>query len=127
MNIAAFSQAYPTAKCIGPEGVDSKQPSVTWAGILGKGGETKTYGFEDEIKLQYFSGHMNKDIAVLHVPSKTLLCADLLFNLPAKESYEKTSSGTGEQAWPVNVVQENLQPGTMAHGIFERLTGRDPE
>jgi hypothetical protein len=127
MNITAFSQAYPTAKCIGVEGLESKQPSVTWAGILGKGGETKTYGFEDEIKLQYFPGHMNKEIAVLHIPSKTLMCADLLFNLPAKEGYEKTSSGTGEAAWPLNVVQGNLQPGTTAHGIVETLTGRDRE
>jgi glyoxylase-like metal-dependent hydrolase (beta-lactamase superfamily II) len=127
MNITAFSQAYPTAKCIGPEGVESKQPSVTWAGILGKGGETKTYGFEDEIKLQYFPGHMNKEIAVLHVPSGTVLCGDLIFNLPAKEGYEKTSSGTGEAAWPINVMQSSLQPGTTAHGIVETLTGRDRE
>lgn len=64
--------------------------------------EGTKYGFEDEIEawylrimhipyhesyhfFSYFSGHGNKDIAFLHKASKTLITADLLFNLPAKE------------------------------------------
>jgi len=38
----------------------------------------------------YFSGYKNKDVAFLHSASKTLVQADLLFNLPAKEQYSKT-------------------------------------
>lgn len=33
----------------------------------------------------YFSGFRNKDVAFLHSPSKTLIVADLIFNLPATE------------------------------------------
>ena len=33
----------------------------------------------------YFSGFRNKDVAFLHAPSKTLIVADLIFNLPATE------------------------------------------
>jgi hypothetical protein len=33
----------------------------------------------------YFSGFKNKDVAFLHAPSKTLMVADLIFNLPATE------------------------------------------
>jgi hypothetical protein len=33
----------------------------------------------------YFSGFQNKDVAFLHKASKTLIVADLLMNLPAKE------------------------------------------
>ena len=33
----------------------------------------------------YFSGFRNKDVAFLHIASKTLIQADLLFNLPATE------------------------------------------
>jgi hypothetical protein len=33
----------------------------------------------------YFSGFQNKDVAFLHKTSKTLIVADLLMNLPAKE------------------------------------------
>jgi len=43
----------------------------------------------------YFSGFKNKDIAFLHAPSKTLIVADLIFNLPATEQY--SGSWTGSQ------------------------------
>ena len=59
-----------------------------------------------EIKAQYFDasttrfplcssltvgqGHANKDIAFLHTDSKTLIQADLLFNLPAIESVRRS-------------------------------------
>lgn len=33
----------------------------------------------------YFSGFVNKDIAFNHVASRSLIVADLLFNLPANE------------------------------------------
>lgn len=33
----------------------------------------------------YFSGFRNKDVAFLHMPSKSLIEADLLLNLPANE------------------------------------------
>lgn len=33
----------------------------------------------------YFSGFVNKDVAFLHQPSKTLIEADLLMNLPCTE------------------------------------------
>jgi len=42
------------------------------------------------ISFSYFSGYKNKDVAFLHSASKTLVQADLLFNLPAKEQYSKT-------------------------------------
>ena len=35
--------------------------------------------------LSYFSGFRNKDVAFFHVDSKSLIEADLLFNLPANE------------------------------------------
>jgi hypothetical protein len=37
------------------------------------------------ISRSYFSGFKNKDVAFLHQPSKTLIQADLLMNLPCKE------------------------------------------
>lgn len=37
------------------------------------------------LRSSYFSGFKNKDVAFLHAPSKTLMVADLIFNLPAME------------------------------------------
>jgi len=34
----------------------------------------------------YFSGFGNKDVAFFHEPSKSLITADLIFNLPANEA-----------------------------------------
>lgn len=36
-------------------------------------------------RLSYFSGFKNKDVAFFHPASKTMIEADLLFNLPATE------------------------------------------
>ena len=49
MYISDFFKLYPDAKCIGPEGIAQKKPDVKWAGVFGEGGESKTYGFEDEV------------------------------------------------------------------------------
>ncbi|KAF7334270.1 hypothetical protein MSAN_02388600 [Mycena sanguinolenta] len=40
----------------------------------------------------YFSGFKNKDVAFFHPASKTMIQADLLFNLPCTEQYSKTKS-----------------------------------
>lgn len=49
------------------------------------------YGYEDEIRSVFFPGHLKKDVAFLHVESKTLIEADLLFNLPMTESVRSLS------------------------------------
>lgn len=53
------------------------------------------FGFEEDIKSCYFSGFVNKDVAFLHKPSRTLIQADLLFNSPCKEQYSM-------YGWPWN-------------------------
>jgi len=40
----------------------------------------------------YFDGFAKKDVAWLHVPSQTLIVADLIFNLPAIEQFSKSKS-----------------------------------
>jgi hypothetical protein len=51
LRISDFHRAYPEAKCIGPAGVAEKKPDIKWEGIMGEGGESKVYGFEDEVCL----------------------------------------------------------------------------
>ncbi len=41
----------------------------------------------------YFSGHANKDTAYYHKASKTVIAADLLFNLPGTEQVRHCKSG----------------------------------
>lgn len=49
MRISDWYAQYPDAKCIGPAGVAQKKPDIKWEGVMGEGGESKVYGFEDEV------------------------------------------------------------------------------
>ncbi|KAG5351614.1 hypothetical protein C0989_005582 [Termitomyces sp. Mn162] len=102
--------AYPEAKLIAPVEVVDRLKDLKFDGAWGRDSPTTSYGFEDEvhmliifnilmidpldrqIKACFFSGFKNKDVAFLHVESKVLIEADLLFNLPATEQYSKSSS-----------------------------------
>ena len=46
----------------------------------------------DSANFSYFSGVRNKDVAFFHVASKSLIQADLLFNLPATEQVSGINS-----------------------------------
>ncbi|BGP20781.1 hypothetical protein JCM10213_008918 [Rhodosporidiobolus nylandii] len=53
---------------------------------------------------------VNEDIAFYHAPSKTVVQADLLFNLPPKEQYSRTSTRS-----TLPFVSHAFQPGTKTH------------
>lgn len=112
--IADYHKAYPSAKVIGVEAlIQKKQGIVTFDGAYGKDPEGTKYGFEPEITACYFSGFANKDVAFLHAPSKTLIEADLIFNLPAKEQYSNTTS-----SGRLPIVGDLLTPFTIMHKRF---------
>ncbi|KAJ9121213.1 hypothetical protein QFC24_004888 [Naganishia onofrii] len=121
MRISDFHRTYPEAKCIGPAGVTEKKPDIKWEGVMGEGGESKVYGFEDEIKLQFLPGHVNKELAVLHIPSRTLIQADLIFNLPCTEQYAKASTD-GRAFWPLSMIQSKAVAG---HPFIPTMTTKD--
>ncbi|KAF5352166.1 hypothetical protein D9758_009194 [Tetrapyrgos nigripes] len=90
--LGEFKKAYPQAKVIGVDGLGAKKKAegLTMDGEYGKDPADTRYGFEDEIKSCYFSGFQNKDVAFCHVSSKSLIVADLFFNLPPNEQYSKS-------------------------------------
>lgn len=46
--------------------------------------------FDAEFDYEYVDGHLNKELVFCHKPERTLIQADLIFNLPADEQYSKT-------------------------------------
>ncbi|GAA5991406.1 hypothetical protein JCM11641_004622 [Rhodosporidiobolus odoratus] len=58
---------------------------------------------------------VNEDIAFYHAPTKTVIQADLLFNLPPKEQYSRSSSRA-----TLPILSSALAPGTTAHQRFLR-------
>lgn len=102
MHLSAWKQAYPQAMVMGPSGLQQKREKSgktdtspfahvwharnkrTYEGKFG----SLPAEFAEEFDVEYFHTHGNKDIAFLHKrDGGTLIEADLLFNLPAKEQY----------------------------------------
>ncbi|KAF2735926.1 hypothetical protein EJ04DRAFT_511382 [Polyplosphaeria fusca] len=101
--IGPWHEAFPNAKVIGPEGLPEKRKqqnneAVPFASIFkAKQIPSVDAEFDTEFDYEYVYGHINKELVFLHKPTKTLIEADLIFNLPATEQFSKTgeSATTG--------------------------------
>jgi len=104
-----FHAAYPGAKVIGvPALVAKKAGKLKFDGVYGNDPAGTKYGFEPEIEACYFSGFKNHDVAFFHAPSKSLIQADLLLNLPPKEQYSKSKS-----SGRLPIIGDLINPWTM--------------
>lgn len=126
MFLTEFKKEYPAAKMFAPQDAIEKKlkenPELKFDGAWGKDPEGTTYSFESDIQHCYFPGHQNKEVVFFHPTSKTLIEADLLFNLPCNEQYSKTSS-----SGKVPVIGSLLQPFGALHKKFAWATGIDKE
>ncbi|KAJ3339304.1 AAA ATPase cdc48 [Gonapodya sp. JEL0774] len=110
-----WKEAYPEAKVIGVNGLRKQmtellhskgKPEFEWSGIFGEDPADKKYGFEEEVShsnanrvqfvfitsrhqfaFRYCPGFVNRDVLIFHKPTKCLLTADMVFNLPATEQF----------------------------------------
>ncbi|KAF8341911.1 hypothetical protein F5887DRAFT_975605 [Amanita rubescens] len=122
MFLSEFKKAYPNAKLVAPQAAieNYHDTNLKFDGAWGADPPDTKYGFEDEIKHRYFSGFRNKDVAFFHVDSKSLIEADLLFNLPANEQYSKVNA-----PWGIGVFC--LGPSSWLHSRFTWRMGVDKE
>ncbi|CAO1612588.1 unnamed protein product [Parajaminaea phylloscopi] len=118
--VKEWSDAFPAAKCIGVEGLAEKQPGVQWAGFYAGEAQTQpSFGFEDEVQARYFPTFANKDVAFFHAASRSLVVADLIFNLPAKEQYLATPKGRPSSPVPfLASLARYMQPTSWFHSGF---------
>ncbi|PCH44721.1 hypothetical protein WOLCODRAFT_77748, partial [Wolfiporia cocos MD-104 SS10] len=121
--LSAFKQQYPDAKLIAVKEAMGKKSTegLKFDGAWGADPPDTKYGFEDDIKHCFFSGFVNKDVAFFHPASKTLIEADLLFNLPPTEQYSKTGS-SGRIP-----IFGTLSPYQWIHKRFVYSLGTDKE
>ncbi|CAE6499674.1 unnamed protein product [Rhizoctonia solani] len=118
--LGQYKREYPEAKVIGVAAlVAKKKGEFEFDGVYGRDAPETKYGYEPEIQACYFSGFQNQDVAFLHAPSKTLIQADLLFNLPGKEQYSKSKSSGKFPFF------SNLNPMMRSHKTFLWSAGRD--
>lgn len=122
--IRKYKQAYPQAKLIGTPRALRKNTDMKFSGCWGQDAPGTKYGFESEIEHRYFSGFVNKDVAFYHIASRSLIVADLLFNMPPLEQYSR--SGTWLPVWaiwlsPFNIFQSFF---TLAAGFLNPFATR---
>ncbi|BAE63612.1 hypothetical protein AFCA_009883 [Aspergillus flavus] len=99
INITSWKEAYPDAEIIAPEGLYEKRQSnpeykdTPFQHVFRKenhGQQKISEEFDSEFETEYVYGHPSRELVFLHKRSRTLIEADLLFNLPAREQYSKT-------------------------------------
>jgi len=96
--LGPWHEAYPNAKVIGPEGLPEKRTKqknepVPFAAVFTKANrETINIDpeFDAEFDYEFVAAHQNQELVFNHKPSKTLIEADFIFNLPATEQFSKT-------------------------------------
>ncbi|KAH8799777.1 hypothetical protein F5884DRAFT_811225 [Xylogone sp. PMI_703] len=103
IHISAWAKAFPDANVICVEGLPEKREEdistqgTTFSHIFTTANKTTLHisdEFDAEFDYEYVSAASNKDLVFLHKPTRTLIEADLLLNLPATEQYSKVPGGT---------------------------------
>jgi len=108
--VSAWAAAYPNAHVIGVEGLAEKRatasatnPDITNVPIntiftkANKAEQKVTEEFDRDFEVEFVDAHPNKELVFYYKPDRTVIEADLLFNLPATEQYSKSgvSATTG--------------------------------
>ncbi len=82
--VDAWAQAYPDALVCGCPGLSDKRPDLSFHHVLG---DEPDATWQAEIDQVFFSARsFENEVAFFHAPSRTLICADLLFNLSTHPS-----------------------------------------
>lgn len=94
--LGPWHAAYPSAQVLGPETLPEKRKKqqnedVPFSFVFHKDKPIASISpeFDSEFEWEYVPAHANKEIVFNHKPTKTLIQADLLFNLPATEQFSK--------------------------------------
>lgn len=98
MFVGSWHQEYPEAKVLGPEGLPEKREKqdvekVRFDHLFKTADEGRTTidaEFDSEFDYTFVPEHANKELVFNYKRERTLIEADLLFNLPAIEQYSKS-------------------------------------
>ncbi|KAK5241223.1 hypothetical protein LTR16_009609, partial [Cryomyces antarcticus] len=95
--LGPWHKEYPDAKVMGPEGLAEKRAkskdveNVPFSVVFSsKGDNAVDADFDAEFQYEFVSAHPNKELVFNHIPDRTLIEADLMFNLPATEQFSKS-------------------------------------
>ncbi|KAG0128975.1 hypothetical protein HOY82DRAFT_15871 [Tuber indicum] len=107
MNLGPWKQEYASATVIGPEGLYEKRKAQGNEDVPIDITYTKenkhSLKLPDELgsvfDVEYFDGHQNKELVFNYKPEKTMIQADLVFNLPCYEQFSKSGMDATSGIW----------------------------
>ncbi|KAH8701839.1 beta-lactamase-like protein [Talaromyces proteolyticus] len=134
--LSAWKKAFPDAEIIAPEGLHEKrqnnpdQKDTHFTHILTKAKKHDIHiseEFDKEIDIEYVDGHGNKEIVFLHKPTKTMIQADFIFNLPANEQYSRTDESPTSGIWTklLGPLGSTSPPATWQKRFVWYVTAKD--
>lgn len=97
--ITPWAKAYPEAAVIGVEGLPEKREGdpatrgIKFSHVFTKSNKRDmriSEEFDNEFEYEYIHCHPNKELVYYHKPTKTMIQADFIMNLPAYEQYSKS-------------------------------------
>ena len=98
--VSEWAKAFPSAKLMAVDGLPEKREKdpvaagnkfqYVWT-QKNKASMKIDPVFDSEFDYEYVGSHANKELVFCHKPDKTLIEADMMFNLPAREQFSKTS------------------------------------
>jgi Domain of unknown function (DUF4336) len=97
--ITPWAKAYPQAAVIGVEGLPEKRENdpatkgISFSHVFTQSNKKDmriSEEFDNEFDYEYVHSHQNKELVYYHKPTKTMIQADFMFNLPAYEQYSKS-------------------------------------
>lgn len=98
--LSPWAKEFPDANIIGMEGLPEKREKdpdtkgLKFHHVFTPSNKRElkiTPEFDDDFDYEYVDAHQNKELVFFHKPSRTLIEADLLFNLPATEQFSRSS------------------------------------
>ncbi|KGY15263.1 hypothetical protein PABG_11847 [Paracoccidioides brasiliensis Pb03] len=122
--LTPWKEAYPNAQIIAPQGLKEKREKNSetrglqqYDHVFTKANK-RTLRISDEFHagfdFEYVNSHPSHEIVLLHKPSRTLIEADLFFNLPATEQFSQSgeSATQGVLTKIFHVFQSAAPPAT---------------
>lgn len=120
--LASWHNAWPEAKVFGPETLPALRKEQGYEPIDQScwypfrktdkaGGLFVDDAFDQEFEMAYVDGHINKELVFHHKPTRTLIEADLLFNLPPLEQWSRTGRLPTDGYWGKLVTAINNTRG----------------
>ncbi|KAF2999542.1 hypothetical protein E8E14_005751 [Neopestalotiopsis sp. 37M] len=119
--ISDWAKEYPSAKLIGPKGLQEKRDKTTGDEKIGKEKFNFIYtpenhqdnnidaDFAANFDVEYMDSHTNKEIVLFFKPEKILIQADLMFNLPAIEQYSRVPEAERNSHGLINKLFNSVQ------------------